>query len=350
AEPNSRRQSLHRLYATGEVALAYSRQLVELSAQLPKVRGRSVLVHSLIHAYKLLDRLTVLSDLKPLPESALLGFHSEAYLSALKRLDSDLLEFGFAYDCPPVRGAFDIASLVAGATVAAAEALSAGQFDVAINWTGGWHHAKRDEASGFCYINDIVYGLKKRYDRVMYIDLDLHHGDGVEEACHSTIGLTASFLAAATPTTSAQGPGRFASVNVPLKEGVSDAQFAASFAAVIDAAFEAFDPGAVVCQCGADALATDEFKIFNLTLTGYLDCVKLLLQSRRPLLLLGGGGYHFPSTAKLWTAITALAYGPDFCLDVTPSLKRNLNDSTELRLLVESAVENLKRLAEALQL
>uniref|UniRef100_A0A1I8FI94 Hist_deacetyl domain-containing protein n=1 Tax=Macrostomum lignano TaxID=282301 RepID=A0A1I8FI94_9PLAT len=170
--------------------------------------------------------------------------------------------------------------------------------------------------------------------------------------CHSTIGLTASFLAAATPTTSAQGPGRFASVNVPLKEGVSDAQFAASFAAVIDAAFEASIP---------------RRGIFNLTLTGYLDCVKLLLQSRRPLLLLGGGGYHFPSTAKLWTAITALAvgvdldkdipehsffsqYGPDFCLDVTPSLKRNLNDSTELRLLVESAVENLKRLAEALQL
>ncbi|PAA91663.1 hypothetical protein BOX15_Mlig014527g2, partial [Macrostomum lignano] len=371
------------------VALAYSRQLVELSAQLPKVRGRSVLVHSLIHAYKLLDRLTVLSDLKPLPESALLGFHSEAYLSALKRvssadleadeLDSDLLEFGFAYDCPPVRGAFDIASLVAGATVAAAEALSAGQFDVAINWTGGWHHAKRDEASGFCYINDIVYGvleLKKRYDRVMYIDLDLHHGDGVEEAFYYSAGiLTVSFHYRADgffPGSGdsddiGAGPGRFASVNVPLKEGVSDAQFAASFAAVIDAAFEAFDPGAVVCQCGADALATDEFKIFNLTLTGYLDCVKLLLQSRRPLLLLGGGGYHFPSTAKLWTAITALAvgvdldkdipehsffsqYGPDFCLDVTPSLKRNLNDSTELRLLVESAVENLKRLAEALQL
>uniref|UniRef100_A0A1I8F4M8 Histone deacetylase 8 n=1 Tax=Macrostomum lignano TaxID=282301 RepID=A0A1I8F4M8_9PLAT len=348
------------------VALAYSRQLVELSAQLPKVRGRSVLVHSLIHAYKLLDRLTVLSDLKPLPESALLGFHSEAYLSALKRvssagleadeLDSDLLEFGFAYDCPPVRGAFDIASLVAGATVAAAEALSAGQFDVAINWTGGWHHAKRDEASGFCYINDIVYGvleLKKRYDRVMYIDLDLHHGDGVEEAFYYSAGiLTVSFHYRADgffPGSGdsddiGAGPGRFASVN-----------FAASFAAVIDAAFEAFDPGAVVCQCGADALATDEFKIFNLTLTGYLDCVKLLLQSRRPLLLWA-----------LWTAITALAvgvdldkdipehsffsqYGPDFCLDVTPSLKRNLNDSTELRLLVESAVENLKRLAEALQ-
>uniref|UniRef100_A0A1I8FHC5 Hist_deacetyl domain-containing protein n=1 Tax=Macrostomum lignano TaxID=282301 RepID=A0A1I8FHC5_9PLAT len=160
------------------------------------------------------------------------------------------------------------------------------------------------------------------------------------------------------------GPGRFASVNVPLKEGVSDAQFAASFAAVIDAAFEAFDPGAVVCQCGADALATDEFKIFfNLTLTGYLDCVKLLLQSAGRCCSGRWRRLSFP----LWTAITALAvgvdldkdipehsffsqYGPDFCLDVTPSLKRNLNDSTELRLLVESAVENLKRLAEALQL
>uniref|UniRef100_A0A1I8FJU5 Histone deacetylase n=1 Tax=Macrostomum lignano TaxID=282301 RepID=A0A1I8FJU5_9PLAT len=363
------------------VALAYSRQLCA---------RRSVLVHSLIHAYKTFGPINRAIGFETPARVCTARFHSEAYLSALKRvssadleadeLDSDLLEFGFAYDCPPVRGAFDIASLVAGATVAAAEALSAGQFDVAINWTGGWHHAKRDEASGFCYINDIVYGvleLKKRYDRVMYIDLDLHHGDGVEEAFYYSAGiLTVSFHYRADgffPGSGdsddiGAGPGRFASVNVPLKEGVSDAQFAASFAAVIDAAaFEAFDPGAVVCQCGADALATDEFKIFNLTLTGYLDCVKLLLQSRRPLLLLGGGGYHFPSTAKLWTAITALAvgvdldkdipehsffsqYGPDFCLDVTPSLKRNLNDSTELRLLVESAVENLKRLAEALQL
>uniref|UniRef100_A0A1I8JPQ1 Histone deacetylase n=1 Tax=Macrostomum lignano TaxID=282301 RepID=A0A1I8JPQ1_9PLAT len=198
-----------------------------------------------------------------------------------------------------------------------------GQFDVAINWTGGWHHAKRDEASGFCYINDIV--------------------------CHSTIGLTAFFPGSGDSDDIGAGPGRFASVNVPLKEGVSDAQFAASFAAVIDAAFEAFDPGAVVCVSAAP-----------------MPWQQTSSRAGRPAAP-GGGGYHFPSTAKLWTAITALAvgvdldkdipehsffsqYGPDFCLDVTPSLKRNLNDSTELRLLVESAVENLKRLAEALQL
>uniref|UniRef100_A0A1I8FBH4 histone deacetylase n=1 Tax=Macrostomum lignano TaxID=282301 RepID=A0A1I8FBH4_9PLAT len=299
------------------VALAYSRQLVELSAQLPKVRGRSVLVHSLIHAYKLLDRLTVLSDLKPLPSL----LHSEA--SALKStpvLKADRARLGSVRIRLRLRLSAS-SRRVRHRFVSCRGNCGCGRGPVSwtvrrgINWTGGCHHAKRDEASGFCYINDIVYGvleLKKRYDRVMYIDLDLHHGDGVEEAFYYSAG-----------------------------SDVSDAQFAASFAAVIDAAFEASIPARGVCQCGADALATDEFKIFNLTLTGYLDCVKLLLQSRRPLLLLGGGGYHFPSTAKLWTAITALAvgvdldkdipehsffsqYGPDFCLDVTPSLKHEI--------------------------
>uniref|UniRef100_A0A1I8JQ81 histone deacetylase n=1 Tax=Macrostomum lignano TaxID=282301 RepID=A0A1I8JQ81_9PLAT len=190
------------------VALAYSRQLVELSAQLPKSGGA--------------DQFSAgAGSLKP------------------TSFDSDLLEFGFAYDCPPVRGAFDIASLVCRG--------NCGCGPRPVSWTvstwpstglGGWHHAKRDEASGFCYINDIVYGvleLKKRYDRVMYIDLDLHHGDGVEEAFYYSAGILTGLLAAMRRDSDdmrRRGPGRFASVNVPLKEGVSDAQFAASFAAV----------------------------------------------------------------------------------------------------------------------
>lgn len=69
--------------------------------------------------------------------------------------------------------------------------------DIAINWSGGLHHAKKHEASGFCYINDCVLGileLLKHYERVLYVDIDIHHGDGVEEAFYTTNRvMTASF-------------------------------------------------------------------------------------------------------------------------------------------------------------
>lgn len=74
---------------------------------------------------------------------------------------------------------------MAGASLAAAQCLAKGEAQVAINWYGGWHHAMKDEASGFCYCNDIVLAilhLMDHFDRVLYIDIDIHHGDGKESA------------------------------------------------------------------------------------------------------------------------------------------------------------------------
>ena len=78
-------------------------------------------------------------------------------------------------------------SLTAG--TAAAERIAGGATDIAINWAGGLHHAKKREASGFCYVNDIVLAileLLRTFPRVLYIDIDCHHGDGVEEAFYTT--------------------------------------------------------------------------------------------------------------------------------------------------------------------
>ena len=85
------------------------------------------------------------------------------------------------YDCPLFEGIYDYASSMAGASLAAAQCLAEGVAKVAINWYGGWHHAMKDEASGFCYCNDIVLAilhLMDHFDRVLYIDIDIHHGDG----------------------------------------------------------------------------------------------------------------------------------------------------------------------------
>ena len=82
-------------------------------------------------------------------------------------------------------GLFDFCQISAGGSVAGAIKLNHGLSDIAINWAGGLHHAKKSEAAGFCYINDIVLGileLLKYHQRVLYVDIDIHHGDGVEEA------------------------------------------------------------------------------------------------------------------------------------------------------------------------
>ena len=88
-------------------------------------------------------------------------------------------------DCPVFDGLFDFCQISAGGSVAGAIKLNHGLSDIAINWAGGLHHAKKSEAAGFCYINDIVLGileLLKYHQRVLYVDIDIHHGDGVEEA------------------------------------------------------------------------------------------------------------------------------------------------------------------------
>lgn len=92
-------------------------------------------------------------------------------------------------DCPVFDGMYDFCSLYSGGSIDGAMKLNHGLVDIAINWAGGLHHAKKSEASGFCYVNDIVLGileLLKYHARVLYIDIDIHHGDGVEEAFYTT--------------------------------------------------------------------------------------------------------------------------------------------------------------------
>ena len=92
-------------------------------------------------------------------------------------------------DCPVFDGLYEFCQISTGGSVAGAVKLNKQQTDIAVNWAGGLHHAKKSEASGFCYVNDIVIAileLLKYHQRVVYIDIDIHHGDGVEEAFYTT--------------------------------------------------------------------------------------------------------------------------------------------------------------------
>lgn len=214
----------------------------------------------------------------------------------------------------------------------AAHRLTSGAADISINWAGGLHHAKKREASGFCYVNDIVLGileLLRIFPRVLYIDIDCHHGDGVEEAFYTTDRvMTCSFhkFGEYFPGTGTQedrgrGRGKGYAMNVPLKDGITDEAYKSVFEPVISKINEVFQPSAIVLQCGADSLAGDKLGCFNITMHGHANCVQFVRKLGIPFMLLGGGGYTVKNVARAWAYETACALGIEN--DINPNMPWN---------------------------
>ncbi|KAG8865119.1 hypothetical protein FRB96_000008 [Tulasnella sp. 330] len=262
-------------------------------------------------------------------------FHTDEYIDFLNRVTPETVQemthggtrFLVGEDNPAFEGLFEFCSISAGGSINAAERLNAGKTDIAVNWAGGLHHAKKRDASGFCYVNDInlaILELLRYHARVLYIDIDCHHGDGVEEAFYSTDRvLTCSFHKQKDyfPGTGrmediGKGKGKGYSVNVPLLNGVTDEEYQSIFEPVIRHVMEWYRPGAVVLQCGADSLANDKLGVFNLSMHGHANCVRFLRSYNIPLILLGGGGYTIKNVSCVWTYETACAVGMENEIDL----------------------------------
>lgn len=190
----------------------------------------------------------------------------------------------------------------------------------------------------------------RHHQRVLYIDIDIHHGDGVEEAFYTTNRvMTASFhkFGEYFPGTGdvadvGANDGKNYAINFPLHDGMDDASFRSIFRPVIGKIMEVFQPGAVVLQCGADSLSGDRLGCFNLSLKGHADCVEYVKSFGIPTLVLGGGGYTLRNVPRCWTYETAVLlgvdikdalpyndyfeyYGPDYRLHMPVSNMENLN-------------------------
>ncbi|CAG2112269.1 unnamed protein product, partial [Medioppia subpectinata] len=265
--------------------------------------------------------------------------------------------------------------LSTGGSVAGAVKLNKQAAEIAVNWAGGLHHAKKSEASGFCYVNDIVLAileLLKYHQRVLYIDIDIHHGDGVEEAFYTTDRvMTVSFhkYGEYFPGTGdlrdiGAGKGKYYAVNFPLRDGIDDDAYESIFQPLISKVMEMYQPSAVVLQCGADSLSGDRLGCFNLTLKGHGKCVEFVKKFNTPLLLVGGGGYTIRNVARCWTHETAVAlnsdianelpyndyfeyFGPDFKLHISPSNMTNQNTAEYLEKIKTRLFENLRMLPHA---
>ncbi len=214
----------------------------------------------------------------------------------------------------------------------AARKLCNHESDIAINWSGGLHHAKKAEASGFCYVNDItlaILQLLRKFQRVLYIDIDVHHGDGVEEAFWSTDRVMTlsihkydgmNFFPGTgeldrTGPTDEGNPGAHHAINVPLLDGIDDNQYVHLFKTIVQMCVDRFDPQAIVLQCGADSLAGDRLGRFNVQVQGHGACIAFCKSLRIPLLLVGGGGYTPRNVARAWAHETSIAIGCDQTLD-----------------------------------
>jgi len=246
------------------------------------------------------------------------SFLSKVMPSNVPSFSKFLSQFNVGDDCPVFEGLFDFCSRYTGASLQGASQLTSGLADTVINWSGGLHHAKKFEASGFCYINDIVIAILemlKVYPRVLYVDIDIHHGDGVQEAFYLTDRvMTVSFHKYGNYFFPGTGDmfeigadaGKYYSINVPLKEGIDDTTYQSVFMPVMTEVMKHFRPSAVVLQCGADSLAGDRLGCFNLSIRGHGQCVEFMKSFGLPLLVLGGGGYTLRNVARAWTHETSI--------------------------------------------
>ncbi|KAK9235299.1 hypothetical protein V1525DRAFT_365334 [Lipomyces kononenkoae] len=344
----------------------------------PMKPHRIRMAHSLIMNYGLYKKMEIYRA-KPATKQEMCQFHTDEYVDFLSRVTPDNMDmfakeqvkFNVGDDCPVFDGLFEFCSISGGGSMEGAARLNRGKCDIAINWSGGLHHAKKSEASGFCYVNDIVLGileLLRYHPRVVYIDIDVHHGDGVEEAFYTTDRvMTCSFhkYGEYFPGTgelrdTGIGKGKNYAVNFPLRDGIDDVTYKSVFEPVITAIMEWYRPTAVVLQCGGDSLSGDRLGCFNLSMKGHANCVNFVKSFGLPTLVVGGGGYTMRNVARTWTYETGLLvgqfvgpeipyndyyeyYGPDYQLEVRPSNMQNANSKEYLDRIRTTVLENLSR-------
>ncbi|HEY8472950.1 MAG TPA: acetoin utilization protein AcuC [Natronosporangium sp.] len=293
---------------------------------------RVELTVALARAYGIFDRPGVRVVSPPPADDELLQLvHRPEYLAAVKAAPDDPFFAGWGLgtaDNPIFERMHEASAHVAGATVAAAEAVWRGEALRGVNIAGGLHHAMPARASGFCVYNDpaiaIARLLRLGAERIAYVDIDVHHGDGVQAVFWDdprvlTISLHESpltlFPGTGFPTEIGGEPATGTAVNVALPPGTGDAGWLRAFHAVVPPILRAFRPQLLVTQCGADTYRSDPLANLRLTVDGqraaYLalrDLAEELCEGRW--VATGGGGYALvEAVPRTWTQLLAIVTG-----------------------------------------
>jgi acetoin utilization protein AcuC len=246
----------------------------------------------------------------------LTSFHDPDYVEALRssdaagRVERDVREryrFGTAEN-PLFPGVFERAATAVGGSILAADLALGGR--VAFHPAGGTHHGRRDRAAGFCYFNDPVFAVSRLLERgvarVLYVDLDAHHGDGVQEAFldEPRVRTVSIHERGRWPYTgAADDTGGGYARNLPVPAGCNDTEFAFLMDEVVRPLREAWRPEAVVLTCGTDALAGDPLSGMALSNRALWAAVEQTIGIDGPAIVLGGGGYNPWTLARCWTGL-----------------------------------------------
>jgi len=268
-----------------------------------------------------LDKRVTLAESRPAARAAIERFHRPDYVDrviAASRAGSGYLDYG---DTPAFPGCYEVAAHLVGAALEGARRILHGEARHTFQPIGGLHHARRGGAAGFCVFNDLgvlIETLRADYGirRIAYVDIDVHHGDGVfyeyehdDELIIADIHEDGSFLypgtgfAYETGTAGAEGT----KLNLPLRPGAGDAEF---FRAWDDAErfIERHAPRFVILQCGADSLAGDPLADLRLTAAAHAHVARRLLAladryAEGRLMVFGGGGYSLDNVGAAWCAV-----------------------------------------------
>jgi acetoin utilization protein AcuC len=335
---------------TKPAAFIYSPQLEEISYPPghPFNTIRAKKTRDIINSMGLLtppDRIEVPPE--PADRIILKKFHTARYLHNLQNAskgqwDYDALNMGLGTsDCPVFKGVYEYAVLAVGATITAAQLILDGKVDVAFNPSGGFHHAHPEFASGFCYINDVALGcevLAEKGKKVLYLDVDVHCGDGVAAFFYNrpdvmTISLHQNpktlFPGTGFENEIGKGKGKGYCVNVPLPIGTYDEAYMLAIKTVVLPLIHAFKPDVFVFELGADALAGDPLANLRLTNNVYSDIIHQLLAFGKPILMTGGGGYNVENTVRAWALAWSALCGADSELDANLLLGGIMLQTTE---------------------
>jgi acetoin utilization protein AcuC len=282
---------------------------------------RLYLTDTLMKAYGLLEGPGV-RQLEPLEATRedVLRVHSASYLDALDLANSGenfpgSLTWGLGFgDNPIFAGVRDWSYLLCGGSLMALREVAAGRSKVAFHTGGGFHHAHHAKAAGFCYINDIAVAISEQVamgKRVLYLDIDAHHGDGVQEAFYDsdrviTVSIHESpehlFPGTGYVHELGEGDGTGFSVNVPLEPGSDDSTFIEAFEGVVPLLISSFSPEFIVMQLGVDSMSRDPLAHLRLTTKSLVHALNRVRELHSgPIMATGGGGYEMDTVARAWT-------------------------------------------------
>ena len=267
----------------------------------------------------------------------LLNFHDAGYIEALRDAERSGKVSGQArqrynlggMENPVFAGVFERASMSVGGSIHAAKLSLDGR--IAYHPAGGTHHGRPDRASGFCYFNDPVFAvlayLEHGLNRVLYVDIDAHHGDGVQDAFAPdprvfTISVHEEGRWPHTGLLEDRGAGQ--ARNLPVPAGLNDSEFAVLMDEAVMPLAQKFAPQALVVTCGADALRGDPLSGLALSNGALWRAVMQLAALDLPAVVLGGGGYNPWTVARCWAGLWARISGQTIPANVPETVRRLL--------------------------